>query len=99
MPKFVTHEAISCGAFNVGFSGGVGPLLPWQEVLTNSERTLEIMMTRMQSDFEGMQAKQRKCWGQKEVETWSLIDVSTMCFRLAFKHSHQLYGASNPAAS
>lgn len=40
-------------------------------------------MTRMQSDFEGMQAKQRKCWGQKEVETWSLIDVSTMCFLLS----------------
>lgn len=68
MPKFITHEAIAANTLNIGYSTGSGPTLPWQEVLVNREETLELLVDRMQSDYEGIQIKQRKPWGQKEVE-------------------------------
>ena len=71
MPKFITHEAISNGSMNLGYTGGFGPLLPWQEALRNSIETLDLMMLRMKMDYEGIQAKQRKPWGHKDVEAWT----------------------------
>lgn len=70
MQKFITHECISSKLFNAKHSSATGTLMPWANVLTNSEPSLTLLLKRLESDYMGIQSKSRKAWGLKDVASW-----------------------------
>lgn len=67
-PKFVTHEALADNILNLGHSTASGYLLPWKAVLTNTDRVLDLVLVRMETDFVNTTPKMRKAWGSKDLE-------------------------------
>lgn len=67
MPKFITHEALAGSTFNEGATTGSGTTLAWQEQLVNTPEILSLLVRRMRLDYEGVQPKNRKPWGAKDV--------------------------------
>ncbi|CAK9105262.1 Uncharacterized protein SCF082_LOCUS49072 [Durusdinium trenchii] len=51
-PRFILHDGIAAGIFNVDYSGVAGSLGAWEKHLGNTQETIDLMLRRMRSDFE-----------------------------------------------
>lgn len=68
MGKFLTHEAIAGQYFATDVSVAA-PQSAWLGILTTNERSLLLLAERMSQDYSRLNAKMRKPWGSKDLET------------------------------
>lgn len=68
MPKFITHEPLAAKLLNKGHSTAQGALLPWANQLSNTEELLNLLVSRMESDYQALAVKMRKPWTASAVE-------------------------------
>ena len=69
MVKFITHEPLERGLFNYEYCSGQGVLAPWNSELTNTCEILELVVMRLESDFQRLNPRMRKPYSAKDVET------------------------------
>ena len=69
MHKFLTHESIAAGCFNVGECCASATQSAWQEILTLSETNIHLLVRRLSSDYSRAAAKMRKVWTSKDIDT------------------------------
>ena len=69
MHKFLTHEAIAAGCFNVGECCASATQSAWHESLTLTESNIQLLVCRLSSDYSRVAAKMRKVWTSKEIDT------------------------------
>lgn len=69
MGKFLHHEPVAAGVFNLGYSSGVGALLAWDPCLQNTPELLDLVCTRLERDWNSLAPKMRRAWGLKECDT------------------------------
>jgi len=67
--KFISHEPLAHGFFNKSFNGAGGALSPWDGQLQNSDSSVNLMVDRLKSDYEGLTSKMRRPYGFKEVDS------------------------------
>ena len=77
MPRFINHDAIADGYFNISFTGGTAALTPWKTALTNSQPGLMLLLVRMEKDYIAMPPKMRRAWGSKDIEPQLVLFI---CF-------------------
>ena len=70
MPKFVTHEAIASDLLNLNHCSASGVTLPWQHHLTNTEKVLDLMVRRMETDWTSLKPQMRKAWDPTTLEPY-----------------------------
>ena len=70
MPKFVTHEAIASDLLNLNHCSASGVTLPWQHHLTNTEKVLDLMVRRMETDWTSLKPQMRKAWNPTTLEPY-----------------------------
>ena len=75
MVKFVTHDAIRAGIFNRDGCFTSGTMAGWESLLVNSHPILNLLLDRMNSDYAALNAKMRKAWGAKELDSWIQLDL------------------------
>ena len=68
MNRFITHEALASNLLNAGHCSGQGITLPWQSFLTNTEKSLELVIQRMESDWCALAPKMRKSWTSSSLD-------------------------------
>lgn len=66
-PKFVLHDGIAAGVFNAAYSGATGTLGAWDRCLLNPE-LLDLLLKRMESDYNAVSLKSRRPFGMKELD-------------------------------
>ncbi|CAK9032889.1 unnamed protein product [Durusdinium trenchii] len=66
--RFITHESLAMNLLNVGFNSASGPFSAWKPHLVNTERLLEVVISRMESDWVNLAPKMRKAWTGKDLE-------------------------------
>lgn len=66
--RFISHEPLASGLLNTNFNGAGGGLAPWDSQLQNSVTSVNLMVDRLKSDYEGLASKMRRPYGLKEVE-------------------------------
>ena len=71
MAKFVTHEAIAAGWFNVGHSSTTTVMSSWETELCSTEQILDLLLNRMIKDFESLAPRMRKAWTSRDLDTKS----------------------------
>ena len=69
-PRFILHDGIAAGIFNVDYSGVAGSLGAWEKHLGNTQETIDLMLRRMRSDFESLAPKMRKPWSQQQLDSF-----------------------------
>ena len=65
MGRFLYHEPVSQGLFNLTYSCAAGTV--WEAALINTKELLELACTRMESDYVALNQKMRRPHGSKEV--------------------------------
>lgn len=70
MQKFLTHDAVAQGWFGLGKTSSSSAICQWEADLANTDRVLELMCERLQSDYESLAPKMRKAWTSKDVAAW-----------------------------
>ena len=68
MNKFVTHEAVATGWFNLGHSSSTASMSHWEGELEGTEDMLSILVDRMGHDYESLSPKMRKAWTSRELD-------------------------------
>ena len=68
-PKFIHHDGIAAGIFNMDYNGAGSSFGAWGRTLINTQELLNLMMTRMRKDFESLAPKMRKPWGQQQLDS------------------------------
>lgn len=66
MTRFLNHDGVAQGVFNRDYVGGSGA---WERWMANSPELLQLLLDRMQKDWESMAGKMRKPWSQKDLES------------------------------
>ena len=69
-PRFILHDGIAAGIFNVDYRGVAGSLGAWEKHLWNTQETIDLMLRRMRSDFESLAPKMRKPWSQQQLDSF-----------------------------
>ncbi|CAJ1361676.1 unnamed protein product, partial [Effrenium voratum] len=64
--KFLHHEPVAAGVFNLGYSSGVEALLARDPCLQNTPELLDLVCTRLERDWNSLAPKMRRAWGLKE---------------------------------
>ena len=67
--RFISHDPLAHGFFNTSFNGAGGALSAWDGQLQNTESSVNLMVDRLKSDYEGLTAKMRRPYGLKEVDS------------------------------
>ena len=69
-PKFLLHDGIAHGVFNASYNGASnsGAVSAWENLLQNTPEVLQLLLQRMQQDWESMSPKMRRPWGLKDLE-------------------------------
>ncbi len=69
MHRFLTHEAIAYGLFDLDSDVAYANSLAhgWADVLRSDESTLMLLMSRMRKDYESLVTKMRKPFGVREL--------------------------------
>lgn len=80
MGKFLHHEPVANGVFNVGYGSGVGTLVAWEAALQNTTELLNLMCVRLERDWVSLAPKMRRAWGLKECAT--RFQIAKIIFRL-----------------
>ncbi|CAL1138958.1 unnamed protein product [Cladocopium goreaui] len=79
MPKFITHEPLALELLNTGHQTASGTLQPWTRVLTNTEPLLNLMISRMESDYTALKPQMRKPWTGSSVEALQRVCGAFLC--------------------
>lgn len=66
MQRFITHEALAAGWFNLDHNGSASSN-PWEAFLGNTLESLELLCHRMEADYLGLNPKMRKAYGAKDI--------------------------------
>lgn len=73
--KFITHDAIASKWFNIDHVSTIPSMTAWDLDLVNTLPVLELMLDRMQGDFETLTVKMRRPWGSKEIESCTRLGL------------------------
>lgn len=92
MSRFLTHDAICAGIFNRDGCFTSGTMAGWEGLLVNSNPILQLLLDRMNSDYAALNAKMRKCWGTKELDSWIQL---ALFFQVLSNLRLQLDGSSS----
>ena len=65
MNRFLHHEPISLGMFNLNYSSASSS--PWENAMMNSVELLQLALQRMEGDFQAQHVRMRKPYGGKDV--------------------------------
>lgn len=68
MAKFITHDTIAQGIFNHDTCAAVGAMTAWRAELLNTPDILELLVKRLEHDYENLHVKMRKAYTFKDVE-------------------------------
>lgn len=66
-PKFLLHDGVAGGIFNSGYNGGT---TIWRHGTVSSRTLLDLMLARMQRDYEALAPKGRKAGSLKDLDTY-----------------------------
>ena len=69
MHKFLPHESVANGSFNLDHNTVLPQFKVWEDELGNSEETLFLLISRLEQDFRSLNPAMRKPWASKEVAT------------------------------
>lgn len=69
MHKYLTHESIAQGWFNIDHSSVIPSIAQWEEKLVNTDAVLGLMCDRMLSDYESLNPKMRKPYTAKDIDS------------------------------
>ena len=69
MGKFMSHEGLANGVFDEGYCSASGVLLPWENQLTNTISSLQLLVERLSSDYQALNPKMRKPYHGKDIAT------------------------------
>lgn len=75
-PRFLLHDGIAAGVFNMTYNGGTGVFHQWQKQLPNSQEVVDFLLRRMRQDFEVLNVKMRKPWNQASLDSFQTLVVS-----------------------
>ena len=98
MQRFITHDPVAAGWFNLGKSSVTPGMSQWEGELQNTEAVLELMLDRMLADYEALHVKMRKPWVSKDVETCQVFRFSNQreealqrscCAFMAFERTYR----------
>lgn len=64
MPKWITHEPLAAGWFNLEYTSGHGHLASWAKPLTNTAELVQLLVERLEKDYVALAVKTRKPWGK-----------------------------------
>ena len=67
-PKFVLHDGISAGLFNSKYNGAGTVFSAWERYLGNTQELVNLMLRRMQKDFDSLAPRMRKPFGQAQLD-------------------------------
>lgn len=67
MHRFITHDPVAAGWFNLGKSSATHALSQWDAELVNTEEVLHLLCDRLLADYESLSVKMRRAWTSKEV--------------------------------
>lgn len=70
MGRFIVHEPIASGLFNITYNGSVAQFATWDCELQNSEEVLDLLVSRLVGDWTSLNPKFRKCWTSKDIAAW-----------------------------
>ena len=59
----ILHDGIAAGVFNMKYNGAGAAFGAWDKFLGNTQEVVDLMLTRMQKDYEGLAPRARKPWG------------------------------------
>eukprot|EP00435_Cladocopium_sp_Y103_P048874 s2636_g14.t1 len=68
MQKFLHHEPIAAGVFNMGHVTGSSTLEVWEPFLANTAQSLVLLVERMEGDYLALSPKMRKIYRQSDIE-------------------------------
>lgn len=71
MGKFLPHDSIANGSFNVSYNIVLPEFKVWEDLLTNSEEVLTLLVARLETDYLALNQKMRKAYASKDVEPGS----------------------------
>ncbi len=75
MGRFLFHEPVSQGLFNLTYSSASGTA--WEAALTNKLDLLELTCSRMEADYLALNQRMRRPYGSKEVVAWPNLSESS----------------------
>ena len=78
MQKFITHEAIAAGLFDQEYTSGVSAYIAWAVELRNSPEVLDLLCSRMESDYMQIRPKSRKAFTLTQLATGRSIPVHAL---------------------
>ena len=81
MQRFLQHDALASGHFNLNHCSGTGSLSAWSRFLTNDINLLQLMCARLESDWTCLAPKMRKSWGSKEVDPCHILPLVKPFYR------------------
>ena len=67
MHRFITHDPVAVGWFNMGKSSATNAFSQWENELVNTEEVLHLLCDRLLADYESLSLKMRRPWTAKDV--------------------------------
>lgn len=71
MGKFMSHEPLAQGMFNIPYNCAYTSVGAWKDVLENTEPILLLLCDRMESDWQNLAPRMRKHWQAGQVDAGS----------------------------
>lgn len=68
MQKYLTHEPLARGYFNIEYNGKGPSTENWERELMNKPELLDLLCKRMESDYNGLHAQMRKAYNSNQIE-------------------------------
>lgn len=68
MVKFLPHESVANGSFNLGHNTVLPQIKVWEDHLGNTEEVLTLLVSRLESDYAALNPKMRRPYQSKDVE-------------------------------
>ena len=88
MGKFVHHEPISGGMFNLDASCATPSTQAWDDQLLCTLPVLSLVLDRMGADYAALHPKMRKPFLTKDIAPWIRLNAFTCSFFLSCPTSH-----------
>ena len=73
MNKFIQHDSLAAGCFNRTYNGAVGTFSAWDGQMQNRREVVQLLVSRMLSDYNNTAAGLRKPFVLKDVAAWLLL--------------------------
>ncbi|CAK9067235.1 unnamed protein product, partial [Durusdinium trenchii] len=66
MVKFLPHESVANGSFNLGHNTVLPQIKVWEDHLGNTEEVLTLLVSRLESDYAALNPKMRRPYQSKD---------------------------------